>query len=365
MRVFFVVNGDANSTNPWSGVPNRLLKEMAALGHEVVNFDLSEVWYVKWPRILFNRVIRYIVRPWVNIPYETTALCIKTVNFCLRHNVPKDVDLVLATSFCIDCTGVGKRCILFHDWTVGYARSRLHGHPLSHAEQRAEANQFAALRTADKVVTLYPQVLHYLKEENQVGNAEYICNPINIVGSLDRQKRSEQAPTSRHFLTIGGNFYRDNIEYVIQAADALEDSTVEVDVIGRTSAETQPKYCKVNFWGFLDRSDPVQCEKYYEIIARAKALVNIKKGWGGASTISESMYWGIPVIIAPYPEILTMYGDIGQYGFACEAGNVQELTQLIRDVLELDNEGYNKLCDSAYKIVRNDTYKHFMERLFA
>lgn len=365
MRVFFVVNGDANSTKPWSGVPNRLLKEMMALGHEVVNFDLSEVWYVKWPRILFNRVIRYIVRPWVNIPYETTALCIKTVNFCLRHNVPKDVDVVLATSFCIDCTGLGKRCILFHDWTVGYARCRLHGHPLSRAEEKAECNQIRALATADKVVTLYPQVLAYLKDSRGLKNAQYICNPINVVGSLDREERKVQSKTSRHFLTIGGNFYRDNIEYVIQAADALEDTSVEVDVIGRTSAETQPKYCKVNFWGFLDRANPEQCRKYYEITAQARALVNIKKGWGGASTISESMYWGIPVVIAPYPEIQAMYGDVARYGFACEAGNVSKLTVRMREMLDMDAPRYEALCADAYGIVKNDTYDQFMKRLLA
>lgn len=368
MKILFVVNGDAETTVPWSGVPKRILDEMRRQGHEVVNFNLAEVPYFKWPRILFNRVIRRVIRSWINIPFETTRLSMWLCGIWLRRMVSQnlDADLMLATSFCLDCEGLPVKSILLHDWTVGYARMRLHGHALSVPETRVERNQLRALGTATKVVTLYPLVRDYLAKENGLQNVEYICNPINVIKQLDVAGRTASACSARRFLAIGGNFYRDNIECVIQAADALGDDTVVVDVIGRSSAETVPKHIKVNFHGFLNRADHEQCKRYYDVVAEARALINVKHGWGGASTISESMLQGLPVIIARYPEIEAMYGvEDGQYGYFCKPMDVPDLTDKMRFMLAMSDRDYAAMCQRAHAIVKDDTYDKFMGRLLA
>lgn len=103
MKVLFVVNGDARSSRPWSGVPNHLLVEMVSRGIGVVNVDMSRVWHLRWPRILYNRIFRKVIRRWRNVPYEATRLCIEQTNKWLRkvakHHA--DCDLALITSFAL------------------------------------------------------------------------------------------------------------------------------------------------------------------------------------------------------------------------------------------------------------------------
>lgn len=286
MKVLFITkDGDARSVRSWSGVPFRILRELEALGAEVVCRDMAEVWFLKWPRILFNRVIRKMVRPWREIPYEATKCYMWHANRWLRRETRRhaDFDMAFITSFSINCTGASLPCILIHDWTFGYRRKHLHGHCLSAAERRAEDNQLRALRSAQRVITLYPRVLDYLKGCG-VDNAAFICNPINVDQKIDESEilsRVHRGAHSKHILFVGGNAYRNSMESILEAADSLGDADIVVDVIGQTSAHYQMKCALANFYGFLDHDDKEQRKTYDEVFASARCLVNVRKGWGG------------------------------------------------------------------------------------
>ena len=363
MKVLFVVNGDARSSRPWSGVPNHLLVEMVSRGIGVVNVDMSRVWHLRWPRILYNRIFRKVIRRWRNVPYEATRLCIEQTNKWLRkvakHHA--DCDLALITSFCIDCTGVSLPCILVHDWTIGYARGILHGIRLSPFEEEAERNQLAALRTASKVVTFYPRVLDYLKSNN-LTNVHFICNPIDTELGINALKRGHAASTSRHILVVGGNFYRENLEYVLEAADSLEDSGIVVDVVGQAKARYRPKYVKVNFFGYLDKTNPQQHKMYYDVLTNARCLVNVKKGWGGGSSIAEALCAGVPVICGDYADIVALYGEVARFGCYCEPGNIRMLADKLKVLLALEETAYVEMCFYAHCLVKDDTYHRFVDR---
>ena len=361
MKVLFVVNGDARTTRPWSGVPYRILREMESMGIEVVNVDMSQVWHLKWPRILYNRVIRKIVRRWRNIPYEATLCCMWQTNRWLRRVVRRhaDCDLVLITSFCVDCSGVALPCVLLHDWTVGYARKVQHGNTLSRAEANAENNQLSALGTATKAVTLYPCVVAYLKAFG-LSNVDFVCNPVNADWATDVPGRAHRALRGKRILVVGGRFYRDNLEYVLEAADALGDSSVTVDVVGASETRYSPRHARVRFHGYLNRSDEGQRKRYEELFSTARCLVNIKKGWGGGSSIAEAMYAGLPVICGNYADIVALYGEEARFGAYCEPGNVQMLTEKLRWLLSRKGSEYVEMCHAAHDLVKNDTYRRLV-----
>lgn len=370
MKVLFITkDGDARSVRSWSGVPFRILRELEALGAEVVCKDMAEVWHLKWTRVLFNRVIRKIVCPWREIPYEATRCSMWQTNRWLRRETRRcaDFDLAIITSFSMNCTGSSLPCILIHDWTFGYRRKCLHGHNLSAAERRAENNQLQALRSAYKVVTLYPRVLDYLKGFG-VDNASFICNPLNVDRQIDESEiaaRAHRGARSKHFLFIGGNAYRNSLECILEAADSLGDDSVVVDVIGQTEAHYQMKCAQVNFHGYLNRDSEGQRQVYDEIFASARYLINVRKGWGGGASIAEALYVGVPVICGAYADIQALYGEDCRFGSYCEQENVKMLAEKLREGMALDEKSYVEMCLFAHNLVKDDTYRHFVASVLA
>lgn len=364
MKILIVSNGDAEKKSTWSGVPNRVVCALRDFGHEVVCCDLSVARSIRPIRIFFNRVIRRLVYPWRWVPFETTRLGIWLTNCWLRKQVKSvgSVDAVIAFSFCVDANGVEAPVVLVHDWTNGYMQQMFHERPMSAAEKQGDAHQFAAMRSAAKVVVLYPKSAEYIREN--VG--ETVCfygNPINSEPPGDIDVNIEGGVVSKHILVIGGATYQENVEYVIQAADHLADKDVVVDVIGRTSAATIPQNVQVNFFGYLNKDISEQKLQYGSLIRNARCLVNIRRGWGGGSSIAEALYNGLPVVSGSYPDIQGLYGDEGKACLYCTPGSVDELTGKLQTMLSMSVEEYRAMCRHASDMTKDDTYANYVAKV--
>ena len=155
------------------------------------------------------------------------------------------------------------------------------------------------------------------------------------------------------------------MECVIQAADELRDEGIVVDVVGRECAKTRPRFCKVNFYGYLNKDDGEQFKLYKSLFLHARCLVNTQKKWGAGSSVAEAMFGYVPVIVGRYPDIQAMYGEAcGRFGFYCEEGSVEELSKRLREMLCMEDAAYHSLCVSAHNICSNDTYDFLLSEIF-
>ena len=370
MRIGLMAIGDPTKAGTWSGVPFRILCQLERKCHDVIPLDLASDFLWHWCGVFFNRILRRIVPMWNRVAFCNTRMGLLLSSRWLKKMSRQlgPFDILFSTSFSVDFRDLSCPCILLHDWTEGYAILRTGGQ-LNCAEEVSERNQLDLIKRACLVVALYPKACEYLINNIGKGFASkirFICNPVNASPLTPEEVELRLASRSKRILVVGGAWYQENVEYVIQAADALHDAEIVVDVVGRESAKTVPRFCNVNFYGYLDKDKPDEMAKYKLLFLGARCLVNIRKGWGAGSSIAEAMFGYVPVIVGRYSDIEAMYGEAeGRFGFYCQEGNVAELSRILRRVIDLDDDQYRNLCVSAHNVCRNDTYEFLIGTILA
>ena len=364
-NVAIIAIGDPCLSTTWSGVPKRLVDEYSRRGYNVFPLNIASDFLWHWIGVVFNRVLRRIYFPWHRVSFCNTRLAFALSRFWLKRHMRKigKIDLIVSTSFSVDTSGLNVITVMLHDWTEGYALLRSGNPAFNRCEEQSECNQLELLGKADLVVALYPASMNYLVAKGC--NARYICNPINTESLSEEEyalRLEKMEDDEIHILAVGGSWYQSNVECVIKAADNLKDGRIIVDVIGRNSAKSIPKYCKVNFHGYLNKDDIKQGDLYRKLFLQARCLVNIRKGWGGGSSIAEAMFKYLPVIIGRYPDVESMYGGAeSRFGYYCNEEDVEDLTCKLRKIITLSKNDYLKLCTGANEVVKNDTYQRLVD----
>ena len=370
-RVVLVSVGDPRTSRAWSGVPQRLFLELNRRGCEVLPLDISSDFWWHWCGVVFNRIFRRVYRPWHRVSFCNTKFGLYLSGRFLRKSLANKGlhELIFCTTFSINCAAVETPCVLLHDWTEGYAILRT-GSSLNSCELQSENNQIGVIKASQMSIAIYPESEKYIKGllgEDYQQKIDYVCNPINADALTAEwvKDRLQKGINSKRILVVGGFWYQRNVECVIKAADSLGRKDIIVDVIGRSSAETQPKYCRVNFYGYLDKDDAEQKSLYMTLFKEARCLVNIRKNWGGGSSVAEAMYDYLPIIVGRYPEIVSMYGeDDSRFGMYCGEEDIHALADKLRAMLDMDSESYREVCVSAHNLVANDTYERLLTEIF-
>ena len=360
VNILVVASGNPESAGTWSGVPCRVVTELRRLGHCVVCGDFSNVWWIKPWRVAYNRFLCRHFRVFKCKSFMATRFGIQLNSLWLKHLLRrrKDIDLVVAMSFCFNGKNLGKPLFLVHDWTIGYLRALFGDREIGPEDVDIDAPAFDAMRYAKKVVSLYPKSAEYMK--SHIGECvSYICNPINVDTSADMGARIDAARESRHVLVVGGAVYRRNVETVLMAADRLGISDVVVDVVGCSDVSYKPVNATVRFHGYLDRAKPNDGQLYDSLFMSARCFVNVRKGWCGGSSVAEALYRGVPVVVSRNPEIECLYGECPAVSLV-EPENVAALAERLRVILLKEDREYEAMCRAAHDLTANDTYAKFV-----
>lgn len=371
LRIAFISVGDPCRSTTWSGVPSNLVREFEREGYQVYPLDISTSFAWHWCGVVFNRVLRKMYKSLRRVSFSNTKIALWLSRKWLERNINRlgGVDMVFSTSFSIDLRGLGLPSVMLHDWTEGYSILRAGVPALNGCEQKSERNQIDVITACDLVVVLYPGSREYLIGtcgRRYLDKIKYICNPVNTLPVTEEllAERMVRCSEKVHLLVVGGAWYQQNVEYVIQAADRLCNDNIVVDVVGRNSAVTKPMHCSVCFHGYLNKDNEEERQKYDALFVTAKCLINIRQGWGGGSSAAEAMYKYVPVIIGRYPDIEAMYGEAeGRFGLYCTPGDVDDLEVQLRKLLSMPLVDYAKLCLSAHEITKDDTYRNLVSAI--
>ena len=360
MNILVVASGNPESTSTWSGVPCRVVSELRRQGHCVVCGDFSNVWWIKPLRVAYNQFLcrHFLVFKCKSFMATRIGILLNSLWLKCMLRRRKDIDLVVAMSFCFNGKSLGKPLVLVHDWTIGYLRALFGDREIGPEDVNIDAPAFDAMRYAKKVVSLYPKSAEYMK--SHIGECvSYICNPINVDTYADMGARIDAARDSRHILVVGGSVYRRNVETVLMAADKLGISDVIVDVVGCSDVSYKPVNATVRFHGYLDRTKPNDGQLYDYLFMSARCFVNVRKGWCGGSSVAEALYRGVPVVVSRNPEIECLYGGCPAVSLV-EPENVAALAERLKVLFSMGRSEYEAICRAAHERTKNDTYGNFV-----
>jgi len=360
VTILLLAAGNPELKSTWSGVPNRIVRELRQQGHTVLCRDYEDVSWIKPVRIVYNRLVRKLVPGWFWRMFQCTRLGIALHSRWLRECVRGLIragqrpDLVIAMSFCFDGSGLDIPLVLVHDWTNGYL-AELFGETTRAKALAFDAAAFRAMRHAAKVVSLYPVSADYLRDA--VGETvSFVCNPINVEGA-----QPPVTPRLAHnVLLVGGSTYQPNVETVIAAANRLDDPSIVIDVVGRTEAATKPTRCTVRFHGYLDQDRPEDRATYERLFADAALFVNVRRNWCGGSSVAEALYRGVPALVSENAEIRALYGDLVE---TCPAEDAAALAERLRVFFARSADERRRLAERASERVRGNTYSRFVATL--
>jgi glycosyltransferase involved in cell wall biosynthesis len=359
--------GDANDLKAWSNVPYFFTKNLEDTGIKVNRVNLEEnallaafykcTVYVLL-KVLYKNSAHTYFRSGVN--YFLTSLKIRRALKTYDHT---EVLIFLTYSFSAR-RYTSKKIVLFSDWSYLYLIKTFMKREPYWFEKPALAREKKHIDSADLVLSLFPQSLAFNRDHYQNPECHYLGNVINSNYPLHKDQLLALKTNSHTFLFIGNRKYIRGALDLIHAYKELltkDSGSIELDIIGLNENDTGIILPGLHYYGYLDKGRPEQNELYYQLVSKARAIVNTTPGWGAFSAMTEAMYYYTPVITTPYGEFLETYGSEIDFGYYVTANSTRELSELMQRILT--DEKYPQMMHGAYEKVKGFTWAAYTEKL--
>ena len=355
--------GDANSTKTWSNVPyffSNTLEEKGYIVHRVnvKKYNLLQRLFNKLTRIIFKNTA---------IEFSFTSLNAKIVNRVMKKAVKKyfNAEILIATNFSYSPASVSdKISVIFSDWTFEYLIRHFKKRTPSRWEKKEIIRQDKEIEKSDYVISLFPEIAEDMKKYYKNPNIYYLGNVINSdlyrIEDVDIRKKYN----CNKILFIGQKKYINSAKEIIKALEIInsKEIRIELNIIGMNSEDFKKLPNYVHCYGYLDKTNIDEKNKYYKIIMESKCSINTSEQWAGFSSMIENMYYYLPVITSPYSEFIKTFGDKIEFGLYCN-NNVNEIVECLEKIFDLSEKEYMILSKNAHAAVENFTWSNYMEKL--
>ncbi len=359
--------GDAGSLKTWSNVPYFFSKSLSQKGISVNHVNIEE-------NAFLDTLFRYTIFALLKLLYPGSYhgffrsginhfLVQRKIQKAMKRFINSDAHLILSFSFSV-ANRSKKPLLLFGDWTYLYSITILKKRSPYWFEKKALKREKAALENADLVVSLFPVSATFIKQHFAQSNCHYLGNVANINTTLNEIRARKEKENSRLILFIGNRKYLDGARELIQAFKGVNelDPDSELHIIGLYESDTRATGKNMFHYGYLDKGNLDQNELYYNLIYKARVIVNTTRGWGAFSAVTEAMYCYTPVITSAYGEFMESYGTQLDFGEYAEPGDLTALTKKILSVLDAPAHKYKTLSENAHKNAKAHTWENFTEK---
>lgn len=115
--------------------------------------------------------------------------------------------------------------------------------------------------------------------------------------------------------------------------------------------------------GSSDNSGAI-CDKYatkehrFKVIHKKNGGVSSARQWGGYSSSIEALFYGCPIVVAPYNDFVEEFGKEICFGHYLDDNN---LTNCIKKILDSSKDDYYNMCKCAYNSVANYTWDNYID----
>lgn len=363
-QILFFTCGDSNDLSTWSNVPFLFAKALEEKRYILHRIDISPNKYLNrlfnttsfiiCKKILKLRACPEFHRTWLHrfITYRR----IKKATF-LHPNIAFNLFL----SFAFYNKYSNKPNVLWCDWTDRIVIERL-GRKPTFFEKKSLQHEEQVIKKADLVYTMFPVCKTQMQK---MYNREIIYLNRNIVntvynGSFNIEENIDTRLNSKKILFIGNIRYKGAAEELINAFNILRktDTDLTLHIIGMTKTDLSRIGDNIYCYGYLRKDIEKEKNLYYNLLHTCKVLVNPAKQWGGYSSTIEAMYYGTPIIVAPYDDFVENFGQKIDFGHYYQD---KPLITYISAIIYSDEVSYKSLCINAHNRVYDYTWNNYTD----
>lgn len=363
-EVLLFTCGNSNDISTWSNVPYLFSKTLEKNGYKLNRVDISpnrtinklfnKASYTIFKRILKRKACPEFHRTWLHrfITYRRIKRATK-----LYPNIQFNLFL----SFAFYNKYSTRPNVLWCDWTDRIVIERLGREPKFY-ERRSLRHEDNVMQKADKVYTMFPKCKEHMEE---LYGREIIYlnrNVVNTVydGGFNIDENINIRYNSNRILFIGNIRYIGAAKQLVKAYNTLKEKNrdIELHIIGMTNEQMNVDDNNIHCYGYLRKNIREERELYYSLLHSCKVFVNPAQQWGGYSSTIEAMFYGSPIIVAPYDDFVCEFGK--DMNFGRYTNNKEELHKTMAAVLNINKDCYRNMCLNAYNRVSNYTWCNYV-----
>lgn len=359
--------GDSRDLSVWSNIPWLLCRTLEKRGCRVnrIAYPRDEGW-LRRGLLAADWIGRRLLccekgRIYAKLYY---ALVDRTVRRASRKFA---ADLYITPFNCGNAYAL-QPTLLLGDWTQEYLyRTRLGRQPKGYQKFYA-ARQDEVIERSDCVVSLFARCAADMRARYRNPHIYHLGrNVVNDVcdSPFDLESVLRAKSASQRILFVGKRHYAAAARQLVRVVGRLRELRpgLTLDIVGLSRDELGVSDCEgVVFHGYLNKSIPSQRATYYRLLREAKAFVNTTPLWGGYSSTIEAMYYGCPVVIAPYADFTEEFGTEIPFGAYCADTDDERLCTLLGGMFD-DAARYDRMCRAAHRAVQDYTWEQFVDAL--
>lgn len=364
--------GNPDDLATWSNVPYFFCKTLENQNIKVDKVDISvkkDIFTL--PIIVYSKIKEKILQKIFDKNTEYSFFRNKLFNKIMLSKMKKrdkkypNADIQVVFDFSHVITNK-KKFIMLCDWTIEYyIREHLRRSPNKY-EMKLIQEQYNEMSKSNAIISIFPESYKQIKE--YFPNKTFYFG--HVVNSLAKYKDNRLNQfNKRNVLFIGNIKYIKGLEFLIAAINKYnsdcntsnEKLTLNVIGIERTQVKSDLNcdFCK--FYGYLNKTDLEDRKKYYTILCNSRVVVNPTANWNGASSLFESLYLGVPIIVSPNIEIKTLLKDQRFCDF-CDPTSIESLEEKLKNTFTENFKVFANKSLEAHNFAKQYTWDKFIEK---
>ncbi len=367
-KINVFVPGDSSLLNTWSNIPYLLTMTLEKQGYIVtrINIEPNHFFQKFWNNVLF-RVISKFFRNTIYW-YDRTLICyIETfIRIWFQNRKYNDADLNLFVSYSFYNPFSSKPNVLLSDWDYETMIKEKRLRNPYFFEKWSIKRQKKIIQRADLVISLFSSAAEDMRVRYNKSNI--VCLGKNVINvffdrEINENEILERKQISNKLLFIGSIKYFEGAKLLIDSYSRLKPlyPLLELVIIG-IGKEYFPALPEgVTCYGYLDKGNKKENERYYDELINARVIINATPVWAGYSSTIEGMYFYTPVIVSPYSDFVNEFGKELDFGFYCQEFDVNSLKETIE--LLFQRNDYQQLCVNAREKVKEYTWENYVTKL--
>lgn len=370
-KILFVCYGDSTSPKAWSNVPYLFSENLGQQGFEILRVDLSpnekyEALWNKYPRRILSRFFPTQQYEYIKTPIAR-YLAYQRIKKAIKSNPDLYFTIILSFDFYNKFNKIPS--LIFHDWSYDMIiLDRLKRKPYFF-EKWFINYQHEAFNKSELVVSLFKDAQKIISERHGKKVHHLGSNVVNDINfnKPTPQEILEVKRNSQELLLIGSMKYLLGARKLVHALRILQKDfpnlTLNIVNIPKDRLLLEETDRNINFYNYLDKGDTEQNKQYYDLLTKAKILVNPSEIWAAYSSTIECMFYYTPIIIKPYEAFAMDYGEKNDFGVYLQDTEVSTIVESIRNILLMNNDAYTKLCLRANELVKNQTWENYTKKI--
>lgn len=361
--------GDSRLLKTWSNFPYFLIESLFERGIRInrINLQVSNLqrrffkyfFYIFWNKISSNSTFDYR-RSYLHFSHIK-----KQIKRAVKEYPDADANIFLTFSFSSYKVS-NLPSILICDWPYDHYIRHFKEKSPDLFEKISIKRDYQQIAGSDLVILLFksilPSMLSMYEDKKIKYLNQYVVNSLNKIGENEYLTDKKE---THNILFVGCNNYLH-----IEGAKNLVSAFVEIKkkyplaklhIVGLNKSDFDQLPDGVTCYGYLDKGTLSGNQLYYSLLRTTNVYVNTNIKWSGLSTTVEAMYFHIPIVVYPYDEFISLFGEEINFGYYCYENTADSITDSIKKIFS--EQQYIHMCRNAHLAVKDFTWSSYAGKL--